>query len=93
VEEIRDQDDGPSSVKVEGTSPKTEGQQVSHHHAQGSGSNFERTRSEEVGKVNCYGQEVESMETPESKDLGSQTPQALTFSDEMSEMKDEQTPG
>jgi hypothetical protein len=33
------------------------------------------------------------METPESKDLGSQTPQALTFSDEMSEMKDEQTPG
>ncbi|KAH0519411.1 Zinc finger and BTB domain-containing protein 14 [Microtus ochrogaster] len=47
----------------------------------------------EVRKVNCYGQEVESMETPESKDLGSQTPQALTFNDGMGEVKDEQTPG
>uniref|UniRef100_A0A8C9UPT1 Zinc finger and BTB domain-containing protein 14 n=1 Tax=Spermophilus dauricus TaxID=99837 RepID=A0A8C9UPT1_SPEDA len=49
--------------------------------------------SEGVRKVNCYGQEVESTETPESKDLGSQTPQALTFNDGMSEIKDERTPG
>lgn len=47
----------------------------------------------EVRELDCYGQEVGSMETPESKDLGSQTPRALTFNDGMSEVKDGQTPG
>ncbi|KAB0386869.1 hypothetical protein FD755_001825 [Muntiacus reevesi] len=85
VEEIGDQDDSPSDDTEEGKWPTTT--------LRVQEAILKELGSEEVRKVNCCGQEVESMETPESEDLGSQTPQALTFNDGMSEVKDEQTPG
>ncbi|KAI4555170.1 hypothetical protein MJT46_015556 [Ovis ammon polii x Ovis aries] len=93
VEEIGDQDDSPSDDTVEGTPPSQEDGKSPTTTLRVQEAILKELGSEEVRKVNCYGQEVESMETPESKDLGSQTPQALTFNDGMSEVKDEQTPG
>ena len=93
VEEIGDQDDSPSDDTVEGTPPSQEDGKSPTTTLRVQEAILKELGSEEVRKVNCYGQEVESMETPESKDLGSQTPQALAFNDGMSEVKDEQTPG
>ncbi|XP_005082615.1 zinc finger and BTB domain-containing protein 14 [Mesocricetus auratus] len=93
VEEIGDQDDSPSDDTVEGTPPSQEDGKSPTTTLRVQEAILKELGSEEVRKVNCYGQEVESMETPESKDLGSQTPQALTFNDGMGEVKDEQTPG
>ncbi|KAB0356588.1 hypothetical protein FD754_000744 [Muntiacus muntjak] len=93
VEEIGDQDDSPSDDTVEGTPPSQEEGKSPTTTLRVQEAILKELGSEEVRRVNCYGQEVESMETPESEDLGSQTPQALTFNDGMSEVKDEQTPG
>ncbi|XP_074002898.1 zinc finger and BTB domain-containing protein 14 [Numenius arquata] len=93
VEEIGDHDDSPSDVTVEGTPPSQEDGKSPTTTLRVQEAILKELGSEEVRKVNCYGQEVEPMETTESKDLGSQTPQALTFNDGISEVKDEQTPG
>ncbi|XP_043922437.1 zinc finger and BTB domain-containing protein 14 isoform X2 [Protopterus annectens] len=91
VEEIGDQDDCPSDdtgadtppAQDEGKSPTLRVQEAI----------LKELGSEEVRKVNCFGQEVETMETTEPKDIRSQTPQPLTFNDSISEVKDEQHPG
>ncbi|XP_051466498.1 zinc finger and BTB domain-containing protein 14 isoform X4 [Apus apus] len=93
VEEIGDHDDSPSDVTVEGTPPSQEDGKSPTTTLRVQEAILKELGSEEVRKVNCYGQEVEPMETTESKDLGSQTPQPLTFNDGISEVKDEQTPG
>ena len=93
VEEIGDQDDSPSDDMVEGTLQRQEDGKSPTTTLRVQEAILKELRSEEVQKVNCYSQEVESIETPESKALSSQTPQALTFNDGMSEVKDEQTPG
>ncbi|KFQ75786.1 Zinc finger and BTB domain-containing protein 14, partial [Phaethon lepturus] len=93
VEEIGDHDDSPSDVTVEGTPPSQEDGKSPTTTLRVQEAILKELGSEEVRKVNCYGQEVEPMETTESKDLGSQTPQTLTFNDGISEVKDEQTPG
>ncbi|XP_042188048.1 zinc finger and BTB domain-containing protein 14 [Callorhinchus milii] len=49
--------------------------------------------SEEVRKVNCFGTEVEAMETTEPKDVTPQPPPSLAFTDSMSGVKEEQPPG
>ncbi|XP_054020179.1 zinc finger and BTB domain-containing protein 14 [Dryobates pubescens] len=93
VEEIGDHDDSPSDVTVEGTPPSQEDGKSPTATLRVQEAILKELGSEEVRKVNCYGQEVEPMEATESKDLGSQTPQALAFNDGISEVKDEQTPG
>uniref|UniRef100_A0A8C6ZMP1 Zinc finger and BTB domain containing 14 n=1 Tax=Nothoprocta perdicaria TaxID=30464 RepID=A0A8C6ZMP1_NOTPE len=85
VEEIGDHDDSPSDVTVEGTPPSQEDGKSPTTTLRVQEAILKELGSEEVRKVNCYGQEVEPMETSESKDLGSQTPQALTFNDGISE--------
>ncbi|KAJ7338706.1 hypothetical protein JRQ81_012608 [Phrynocephalus forsythii] len=92
VEEIGDHDDSPSDMTMEGTPPSQEDGKSPTATLRVQEAILKELGSEEVRKVNCYGQEVESVETAESKDLGSQTPQALTYNDGISEVKDEQTP-
>ncbi|XP_020650162.1 zinc finger and BTB domain-containing protein 14 isoform X1 [Pogona vitticeps] len=92
VEEIGDHDDSPSDMTMEGTPPSQEDGKSPTATLRVQEAILKELGSEEVRKVNCYGQEVEPIETAESKDLGSQTPQALTFNDGISEVKDEQTP-
>ena len=93
MEEIRDQDDSPSDDTVEDTLQRQEDGKFPTNILRVQEAILKELGSEEVQKVNCYSQEVESIETPESKALSSQTPQALTFNDGMSLVKDEQTPG
>ncbi|KAF3825532.1 hypothetical protein GH733_005514 [Mirounga leonina] len=74
VDEIGDQDDSPSDDTVEGTPPpsREEGKSPTTTRRVQEAI-LQELGSEEVRRVNCYGQEAESMETPEWKDLGSQS--------------------
>ncbi|XP_034285414.1 zinc finger and BTB domain-containing protein 14 [Pantherophis guttatus] len=92
VEEIGDHDDSPSDMTMEGTPPSQEDGKSPTATLRVQEAILKELGSEEVRKVNCYGQEVESIESAETKELGSQTPQALAFNDGISEVKDEQTP-
>nr|XP_006000747.1 PREDICTED: zinc finger and BTB domain-containing protein 14 isoform X2 [Latimeria chalumnae] len=93
VEEIGGQDDSPSEDTVEETPPNQEDGKSPTSTLRVQEAILKELGSEEVRKVNCYGQEVEAMETSEPKDIGSQTSHALTFNDSISEVKDEQPPG
>ncbi|XP_078543687.1 zinc finger and BTB domain-containing protein 14 [Lissotriton helveticus] len=92
VEEIGDPEDSPSDDTVDGTTPSHEEEKSPTSTLRVQEAILKELGSEEVRKVNCYGQDVEAMDTTEPKDLGSPTPQTLTFNDSMSEVKDEQTP-
>ncbi|MBN3284650.1 ZBT14 protein, partial [Polyodon spathula] len=85
-------DESPSDDVVEETQPNQEVDKSPHNTLRVQEAILKELSSEDVHKVSCYSQEVESMET-EPKDLGSQTPQTLTFADSISEVKDEQPPG
>ncbi|MGH0142152.1 UNVERIFIED_CONTAM: hypothetical protein FKN15_075816 [Acipenser sinensis] len=85
-------DESPSDDVVEETQPNQEVDKSPHSTLRVQEAILKELSSEDVHKVSCYSQEVESME-PEPKDLGSQTPQTLTFADSISEVKDEQPPG
>ncbi|MGH0174106.1 UNVERIFIED_CONTAM: hypothetical protein FKN15_067211 [Acipenser sinensis] len=85
-------DESPSDNVVEETQPNHEVDKSPHSTLRVQEAILKELSSEDVHKVSCYSQEVESMET-EPKDLGSQTPQTLTFADSISEVKDEQPPG
>jgi hypothetical protein len=79
VEEIGDQDDSPSDDTVEGTLQRQEDGKSPTTNLRVQEAILKELGSEEVQKVNCYSQEVESTETPESKSLGSQTPSGLNL--------------
>ncbi|XP_068090819.1 zinc finger and BTB domain-containing protein 14 [Hyperolius riggenbachi] len=90
VEEIGDHEDSPSDDTVEGTPQSHEEEKSPGSTLRVQEAILKELGSEEVRKVNCYGQEVETMETTEPKDLGSQAPQTLTYNDSINEVKDEQ---
>ncbi|XP_038603400.1 zinc finger and BTB domain-containing protein 14 isoform X2 [Tachyglossus aculeatus] len=93
VEEIGDPDDSPSDDTAEGTPPSQEDGKSPTATLRVQEAILKELGSEEVRKVNCYGQEVEAAEAADAKDPGSQTPQALAFGDGVGEVKDEQPPG
>ncbi|KAG2457966.1 zinc finger and BTB domain-containing protein 14 [Polypterus senegalus] len=92
VEVLGDQDDSPSDDAAEEAPSNPEGEKSPQTTLRVQEAILKELSSEEVHKVSCYGQDVEGMET-EPKDLGSQTPQTLTFADSISDVKDEQPPG
>ncbi|KAM4027876.1 zinc finger and BTB domain-containing protein 14 isoform 1-T1 [Anomaloglossus baeobatrachus] len=92
VEEIGDHDDSPSDDTGEGAPQVHEEEKLPTSTLRVQEAILKELGSEEVRKVNCYGQEVEAMETTEPKELVPQTPQALTFNESINEVKDEQAP-
>ncbi|KAM3928752.1 zinc finger and BTB domain-containing protein 14 [Leptodactylus fuscus] len=92
VEEIGDHDDSPSDDTVEGAPQVHDEEKLPASTLRVQEAILKELGSEEVRKVNCYGQEVETMETNEPKELVPQPPQALTFNESINEVKDEQAP-
>ncbi|XP_015208952.1 zinc finger and BTB domain-containing protein 14 [Lepisosteus oculatus] len=92
VEVLGDQDESPSDDVGDEAPPNPEIEKSPTSALRVQEAILKELGSEDVHKVSCYDQEVEAMDG-EPKDMGSQTPQALSFADSISEVKDEQQPG
>ncbi|MBN3302682.1 zinc finger and BTB domain-containing protein 14 [Amia ocellicauda] len=92
VEVLGDHDESPSDDVVEESQPNQEIEKSPNSTLRVQEAILKELGNEDVHKVSCYDQEVEAMEN-EPKEMGSQTPQTLTFADSINEVKDEQAPG
>lgn len=93
IEEIGDQLEGQSEEAVDETVPNPDDGKTQANGLRVQEAILKELGSEEVRKVNCFGSEVETMESTEPKDVAPQPPPTLAFNDSMSGVKEEQAPG